>query len=446
MDDELARAIALSLQDDSKAASTSTEWPQQKRRRSEESETEQADHVQASTPEEQLEAAHVSVQATDAVDRELVLAAPGETRRVRLAACTRGHRQMSELTIEHGSSLSLISKATTVLNLEFNDTDPEADWAKWEALGATVYFFAVPDQDSPTGAPACVLRTVLDGDFSVVSGGSLADTSGVAEHTCSRRVIVDYLMTSAAARGRGYAGRLLECVRELAHRSAANLLVLAIEESCPFWMTHGFVLDDGPINKRVNCFPDTHLLKLPTNRPDDFPASYESEAESAEEQMDEDEGSDEDGDDQLQRALLASMVPAAALAPGRSVTGAGANQAAKADRAGYSKPIDLTEEGLTAHHSEAKDIEQAAATAAAAAAAGANQAARAAGAEAACWSPIDLTEKCLAAQGEAKEDEEENDDEAQLQLAIAMSLNCGAGTKPKAVVCEPSCAPTSTRK
>ena len=424
-DDELAQAIALSLQD----SEALTDGPHQKRRRSDESETEQAGHVPASTPEEQLERARVSAQAADTADRELVLAAPGETRRVRLAACTRGHRQMSALTVEHGSSLSLISKATTLLNLEFNDTDPEADWAKWEALGATVYFFAVPDQSNPAGAPACVLRTVLDGDFSADSGASLASTSGAAARTCSRRVIVDYLMTSAAARGRGYAGRLLECVRQLAHRSAANLLVLAIEESCPFWMTHGFVLDDGPINKRINCFPDTHLLKLPTNRPDEFPVSYESEAESEEEDEEEgeDEESDEDGDDQLQRALLASMAPAASPAAGSSTAAAGPNHAALADRAGCSAPIDLTEEGLTAHRGEDKEIEKAVSTAASAAAVGANQTARAAGA--ACSTPIDLTEESLTAQGEAKEgpEEEGNDDEAELQLAIALSLSCGTG-------------------
>lgn len=287
---------------------------------------------------------------------------------------------MSSLIVEHGSSLSLISKATTLLNLEFNDMDPEADWAKWEALGATIYFFAVLNEDNPAGLPACVLRTVLDGDFSSASAQRLPSSDDAAP-SCSRRVIVDYLMTSAAARGRGLAGRLLECARELARISAANLLVLAIEDSCPFWMTHGFVLDDGPINKRINCFPDTHLLKLPTNHPDDFPEPLESDSEEEEdEEEDEERGEDEDEENnQMQQALLASILPSGDTPASASnpYGGCGANDAALAAGVGY---------------------------------------------------PIDLTDERPAQSVETMEQEQSDDEEAQLRLAISLSLDCGAGT------------------
>jgi len=379
--------------------------------------------------------------AVDEVDDELVLAAPGETRRVRLPAATAaGHRRLPALTVEHGSSLSMISTATTMLHDEFNNMDPEEDWKKWQALGATLYFFAVTEESeagaaggaaappltgdvaaraarsyydasqpgysmqsvmyvhqnaqdgdqaecsvryswtcsdaevianelqgessgiylarflfewragrwaatkldlslgredkdgemllSTRGRPACVLRTVLDGDFS--SGGSAGSlqpclsqgTRDGDSPLCPRRVIIDYLMTSEHARGRGYAARLLDCAREMARRSSANLLVLAIEESCPYWMNQGFVLEEGRINQRVNCFPDTHLLKLPSNREDVFP---EAEEEEEEEEEDEDEGEGEEGDDELlQNALLASLAqPQPAAAHGSAGPGAG---------------------------------------------------------------------------------------------------------------------------
>jgi GNAT superfamily N-acetyltransferase len=227
-DDELAAAIAMSLQPEEAPRAPS---PLAKRRKSDEWEC----------------------------DAELVLAGPGEARRVRLPASVQNHRQLQATTVEHGSSLALIAKATSLLNSEFTEMDPEADWAKWQALGATIYFFVVADEDDPS-SPCCVLRTVLDGDFSTAGSDGLAclsqGTRDSSSASCARRVVVDYLMTAETARGRGHAGRLLECAREMSRRSAANLLVLAIEESCPYWMQQGFILDDGPINKRINQFPD----------------------------------------------------------------------------------------------------------------------------------------------------------------------------------------------
>ena len=68
-------------------------------------------------------------------------------------------------------------------------------------------------------------------------------------------------------------------------------------------MTNGFVLDDGPINERINCFPDTHLLKLPTNCPDDFPTPLKSSSE------DEDENEEPDDDDEKCAECLTHEVP-----------------------------------------------------------------------------------------------------------------------------------------
>ena len=99
----------------------------------------------------------------------------------------------------------------------------------------------------------------------------------------------------------------------------------------------------GPINKRLNCFPDTHLLKLPTNKPDVFPAAVDSDSDDDEEEEEDDsagEEEEEDGDEDedeeeamalslalsmkqddeaMKQALLASMHPC---------TGAGAGAGA----------------------------------------------------------------------------------------------------------------------
>ena len=213
------------------------------------------------------------------MDTRLTLAEPGGVRFLRLRPVLVEHRQLGELVVEHGSSLSLIARGTEVLNSEFTAMDPEADWAKWSGLGSQIYFFCVTEAGSRS--PACVLRCILDGDFSAqISPGS-------------RRVVIDYLLSAERARGRGYAGRLLGLAHELAALTHANMHVLAIEDSCPYWMSKGFVLEEGRIGKRLNTFSDTHLLRLPSNVPDTFPhiesSSEEEEAEEEEEEEEEEE-------------------------------------------------------------------------------------------------------------------------------------------------------------
>jgi hypothetical protein len=71
------------------------------------------------------------------------------------------------------------------------------------------------------------------------------------------------LISFKVTQGRGYAGHLLGLVSNaVAAASGANSYVLALEDSCVYWMSKVFVLDDGPINRRLNVSPDTHLLKL----------------------------------------------------------------------------------------------------------------------------------------------------------------------------------------
>jgi GNAT superfamily N-acetyltransferase len=166
---------------------------------------------------------------------ELVLA-PGDARRMILPKMRRDFREFSALTIEHGSSLSLIAQGTQLLNEEFSEADLEADWRKWERIGARMYFFSVVDGgvESAGGPPRCVLRALLDGDESLIASNS---TSASDAQQCGFRIVIDYLHTAPQHQGRGHAARLLELVLATARSLGANVFVLALEDSCPFWLS-----------------------------------------------------------------------------------------------------------------------------------------------------------------------------------------------------------------
>jgi GNAT superfamily N-acetyltransferase len=121
---------------------------------------------------------------------------------------------------------------------EFNEVDPSADWDKWanRVPGAfSLFYAAIVDPLQPEGGRGihCVLRAVLD-----------SWPTPTPPH--KPRLIVDYVATRRTHRGRGHATRLLEHVRSACAALAANCYVLALEESCPYWMDRGFVLEEVP--------------------------------------------------------------------------------------------------------------------------------------------------------------------------------------------------------
>jgi hypothetical protein len=216
-------------------------------------------------------------------------------------------RHFSPIQVEHGSALSLISRGTAILNEEFSQIDPGKNWKKWTKMGVQPYFLAVvrPNAHANFGRLdiLSILSFVMDGD--VESGQVLCnDTPG---HR-SRRIVIDYVCTPQAHQGKGYASRLLNLVTGVATRHRANMFVLSLEESCPYWMNKGFVLEPGDINKRLNKFPDCHLLKQPSNLLDDFTIPPSSEEE--EEDDDDDDDEEEEEDDEvinLRNAIAASL-------------------------------------------------------------------------------------------------------------------------------------------
>ena len=218
------------------------------------------------------------------------------------------------LILRHGSSLQLMAQVTAVLqdSQEFGEVDPAADWEKWQSRRPefSLYYAALidPARDGDA-AILCVLRAVLDG-------------FPEPRPPHRQRMIIDYVTTRMEARNTGLASVIVRFVMDSSR--PANTFVLALEESCPYWMEKGFLLDEGkPLNARLNIFSDTHLLRLHSDPSDtgteedlELAVAMEVEGEGEEEGEAEEEGeeaapSGDDGSDaedqMLQAALISSM-------------------------------------------------------------------------------------------------------------------------------------------
>jgi GNAT superfamily N-acetyltransferase len=198
------------------------------------------------------------------------------------------------LVLRYGTSLRLMASCSAFLNssAEFNDVDPESDWEKWSTRipdTFTLFYAAILDPCEAEGsgkAVHCCLRAVLDGW-----------PTPTPPH-CSR-LIIDYVACRKESQGRGFASQLVAHVRALAAAKPANLYVLALEESCVWWMEKGggFLLEQNEnLNARLNIFPDVHLLRLASDPPDaGSPDDLALAAEEEEEEEEEEDG--EDGED-----------------------------------------------------------------------------------------------------------------------------------------------------
>ncbi len=213
-----------------------------------------------------------------------------------------------DLTWCHGTSLRLMASCSAFLNesQEFNNVDPERDWKKWASRvpdAFTLYYSALTDPfDTSSRGVHCVLRAVLDGW-----------STPTPPH--NRRLIIDYIACRSDSRRVGLASTLVRHARESASAQRANLYVLAVEDSCAWWMDRGFVLEDGAnLNARLKVFPDVHLLRQKGDPCDQgstvdlsLPQADDVDAEDASEEEEEssaDEGdASENEDDDFQLAL-----------------------------------------------------------------------------------------------------------------------------------------------
>jgi len=111
------------------------------------------------------------------LDCKINLVAPGDSIFLQLPCETYKHRILPAIAIEHGSSLSLISRGTMVLNEMFENVDPAKSWNDWTKVGVQPYFMAVVggpggardltnrdrDKDRDRSIHS-VLRFLIDGD------------------------------------------------------------------------------------------------------------------------------------------------------------------------------------------------------------------------------------------------------------------------------------------
>ena len=228
------------------------------------------------------------------------------------------------LILRHGSSLQLMAQVTAVLrdSQEFGDVDPAADWEKWHSRRPefSLYYAALidPARDGDA-AILCVLRAVLDG-------------FPEPKPPHRQRMVIDYVTTRVEARSTGLASVIVRFVLESSRLFGANTFVLALEESCPYWMEKGFLLDEGrPLNARLNIFSDTHLLRLHSDPADAgteedlelaVAMEVESEGEGEGEEAGPSGGDGSDDDDQMLQAALISSMPSRPPPPPAAVAAA----------------------------------------------------------------------------------------------------------------------------
>ena len=227
------------------------------------------------------------------------------------------------LMVRHGSSLRLISQvceflANPIQDDTFNYIDPTVDHRKWSKRGMDLYYAAVIDTSSSEEESAstesaaaaagnngssrndcrilCALRAATFGimtephnnandseryNASEEESNQTTESSTAAskkrkltqqqQHN-RKRFLIDYVYTAPESRGNGIAGLLVQRILELvgketepmaAAATTTSRYVLSLEESCVYWMEkHQFYLCQSPeLNKLLNVFPDTHLLK-----------------------------------------------------------------------------------------------------------------------------------------------------------------------------------------
>lgn len=167
--------------------------------------------------------------------------------------------------LRYGSSLDLMAKASLLINDEFH-SNPNRDSLKNQRKGRSLLFCLV-EPIGPDGGLACAARAILEQHASLDG---------------ARRIVIDYIHTKLSERGNGHGTRVVAFLKSLASLQSADMFVAATEDSCPYWMSQGFVLEQDPsLVKEYNAFTDTHLLKLPTNRAGSSCSSEQGQAPSA---------------------------------------------------------------------------------------------------------------------------------------------------------------------
>ena len=191
-----------------------------------------------------------------------------------------GENNNPRLILRHGSSLKLIATVCSFLadpthSDTFSYIDPNGDQGKWKRKGMDLYYCAVVDP--ATDGILCAARCATQGLLTDGSEDESEDKDGKPATVVNagkkrRRLLIDYLYTVESARDKGIARRVISFILQRAQEVGAYSYVLSLEESAVYWMEKwGFYLCEDPkLNRKINVFPDTHLLRLGTDPKDEI--------------------------------------------------------------------------------------------------------------------------------------------------------------------------------
>ena len=191
-----------------------------------------------------------------------------------------GENNNHRLILRHGSSLKLIATVCSFLadpshSDTFSYIDPNGDQGKWKRKGMDLYYCAVVDP--ATDAILCAARCATQGLLTDGSEDESEDKDGKPATVVNagkkrRRLLIDYLYTVESARDKGIARRVISFILQRAQEAGAYSYVLSLEQSAVYWMEKwGFYLCEDPnLNRTLNVFPDTHLLRLGTDPKDEI--------------------------------------------------------------------------------------------------------------------------------------------------------------------------------
>ena len=179
----------------------------------------------------------------------------------------------NRLILRHGSSLRLIATVCSFLadpahSDNFSYIDPNGDQGKWKRKGMDLYYCAVmdPTTENILCAARCATQGLMSGDDD--EDGEATANAGKKR----RRLLIDYLYTVESARDKGIARRVISFILQRAQEAGAYSYVLSLEQSAVYWMEKwGFYLCEDPkLTRKLNVFPDTHLLRLGTDPKDEI--------------------------------------------------------------------------------------------------------------------------------------------------------------------------------
>jgi GNAT superfamily N-acetyltransferase len=136
--------------------------------------------------------------------------------------------------ITHGTSLWLMTKVfECIQDSDLHNINPNKDWKKGVRCDLNNYYIVASTEHFECASCVRLLYNA---------------------HT----LIIEYLYTIPDARSCGVGKKLIDFCRVLSKQR--DVLVIATEDACAYWMKLGFIWDASKDTEALNKFNDTYLL------------------------------------------------------------------------------------------------------------------------------------------------------------------------------------------